>query len=91
MSCPMDRITRIRTTTPSPYPTAIFVDNHDTKTFRFSLPANATFDLFLDDHLHFHALVPPEYCGVFRSHRGTLRNRRHIPSICMTSVWATLC
>jgi len=42
----MDRVTRIKTTTPSPYPlTAIRIDTHDTKTFRFGLSADATLDM----------------------------------------------
>jgi cytochrome-b5 reductase len=51
--CPMDRVTRIKTTILSPYPlTAIYIDTHNTKTFRFGLPADATLDLLLGDHLY---------------------------------------
>ena len=54
----MDAITRIKTTTPSPYPlTAILADTHDTKIFRFSLPADATLDMLPGDHLYVHATI----------------------------------
>jgi ferredoxin-NADP reductase len=54
----MDAFTRIKTTTPSPYPlTAILVDTHDTKTFRFGLPADATLDMLPGDHLYVHATI----------------------------------
>jgi cytochrome-b5 reductase len=54
----MDAITRIKTTTPSPYPlTAILADTHDTKTFRFGLPADATLDMLSGDHLYVHATI----------------------------------
>ena len=54
----MSTVTRIKTTTPSPYPlTAIFADTHDTKTFRFGLPADATLDMLPGDHLYVHATI----------------------------------
>ena len=54
----MDAITRIKTATPSPYPlTAILADTHDTKTFRFSLPADATLDMLPGDHLYVHTTI----------------------------------
>jgi len=49
---------RIKTTQPSPYKlTAIHRDTHDTKTFRFDLPADATLDMLPGDHLYVHATV----------------------------------
>ena len=54
----MDRVTRIKTTTPSLYPlTAILTDTHDTKTFRFALPADATLDMLPGDYLYVHATI----------------------------------
>ena len=54
----MDTATLIKTKTPSPYPlTDIRVDTHDTKTFRFGLPANATLDMLPGDHLYVHSTV----------------------------------
>ena len=54
----MDTVTRIKTTTPSPYPLkAILVDTHDTKTFRFNLPADASLDMLPGDHLYVHATI----------------------------------
>jgi cytochrome-b5 reductase len=51
-------VTRIKTKTPSPYQvTAIHPDTHDTKTFRFGLPAGATLDMLPGDHLYVHATV----------------------------------
>src|SRR5438093_11658742 len=48
----MADITRIKTKTPAPYPiTAISVETHDTKTFRFALPESATLDMLRGDHL----------------------------------------
>ena len=48
----MDRVTRIKTTTPSPYRlTANRTDTHDNKTFRFGLPADATLDMLPGDYL----------------------------------------
>jgi cytochrome-b5 reductase len=55
---PMDRVTRIKTATPSPYPlTAIRIDTYDTKTFRFDLPADGTLDMLPGDHLYVHATI----------------------------------
>jgi cytochrome-b5 reductase len=52
----MDSVARIKTTIPSPYPlTAIYIDRHDTRTFRFGLPADATLDMLPGDHLYVHA------------------------------------
>ena len=52
----MDSVARIKTTIPSPYPlTAIYIDTHDTRTFRFGLPADATLDMLPGDHLYVHA------------------------------------
>ena len=54
----MDKVARIKTTIPSPYPlTATYIDTHDTKTFRFSLPADATLDMLPGDHLYVHATI----------------------------------
>jgi cytochrome-b5 reductase len=54
----MDTLTRIKTTTPSPYPLiTILADTHDTKTFRFSLPAGATLDMLPGDYLYVHAPI----------------------------------
>ncbi len=54
----MGTVTRIRTNAPSPYRiTAIHVETHDTKTFRFALPENATLDMLPGDHLFVHATV----------------------------------
>ena len=54
----MDKLARIKTTTPIPYPlTAIYIDTHDTKTFRFGLPADATLDMLPGDHLYVHATI----------------------------------
>ena len=51
----MGDVTRLKTNTPSPYQiTAINVDTHDTKTFRFALPENATLDMLPGDHLYVH-------------------------------------
>jgi cytochrome-b5 reductase len=50
--------TRIKTATPSSYRlAAIHRDTHDTKTFRFDLPAGATLDMLPGDHLYVHATV----------------------------------
>ena len=52
----MESVTRIKTKTPSPYKlTAIETDTHDTKTFRFELPDNATLDMLPGDFLYVHA------------------------------------
>lgn len=54
----MDAVTRIKTKTPSPYRlTATEADTHDTKTFRFELPANATLDMLPGDFLYVHATI----------------------------------
>jgi cytochrome-b5 reductase len=54
----MDPITRIKTKTPSPYKlAAIETETHDTKTFRFELPANATLDMLPGDFLYVHATL----------------------------------
>ena len=54
----MNTVTRIKTTTPSPYPlTAILADTYDTKTFRFGLPADAALDMLAGDHLYVHATI----------------------------------
>jgi cytochrome-b5 reductase len=54
----MADITRIKTKTPAPYPiAAISVATHDTKTFRFALPENATLDMLPGDHLYVHATI----------------------------------
>src|SRR5580765_7938045 len=48
----MDKLARINTTIPSPYAvTAIYIDTHDTKTFRFGLPADATLDMVAGEHV----------------------------------------
>jgi cytochrome-b5 reductase len=50
--------TRIKTSQPSPYRlAAIHRDTHDTKTFRFDLPAGATLDMLPGDHLYVHATI----------------------------------
>jgi cytochrome-b5 reductase len=50
--------TRIKSKTPSPYKlTAIETVTHDTKTFRFELPADATLDLQPGDFLYVHATL----------------------------------
>ncbi|HEU5408428.1 MAG TPA: NADH-cytochrome b5 reductase [Nitrospira sp.] len=54
----MDISTLIKTKTPSPYKlTHIEVDTHDTKTFRFELPADATLDMLPGDFLYVHATI----------------------------------
>ncbi len=54
----MDAVARIKTKTPSPYKlTAIVTDTHDTNTFRFELPADATLDMLPGDFLYVHATV----------------------------------
>ena len=53
----MDAI-RLKTTLPNTYRiTAIQVETHDTKTFRFALPENTTLDMLPGDHLYVHATV----------------------------------
>lgn len=54
----MDGGTRIKTATRSSYQlTASLADTHDTKTFRFGLPADATLDRLSGDHLYVHATI----------------------------------
>ncbi|MFO0699911.1 MAG: NADH-cytochrome b5 reductase [Nitrospira sp.] len=54
----MDAATRIKTKTPNPYKlTAIQIDTHDTKTFRFELPDGATLDMLPGDFLYVHATI----------------------------------
>lgn len=95
---------RIKTTTPSPYPlTAIRADIHDTKTFRFGLPVDATLDMLPGDHLYVHVTINdksvkrpytpsslPGITGFF-----DLTVKRYKPGVisktCTTSVWATPC
>lgn len=58
MGSAMDTVTRIKSKTPSPYKlTAIEADTHDTKTFRFELPADATLDMLPGDFLYVHAVI----------------------------------
>ena len=53
-----DAVTRIKSKTPVPYElTAIHHDTHDTKTFSFALPGNATLDMLPGDHLYVHATI----------------------------------
>lgn len=53
-----DSVTRIKTKQPVPYRlTAIHRDTHDTKTFRFALPEQATLDQLPGDHLYVHATI----------------------------------
>lgn len=54
----MNTITRIKSKTPSPYKLLhIETDTHDTKTFRFELPADATLDMLPGDFLYVHATL----------------------------------
>lgn len=54
----MDSVTRIKTKTPVPYKlTHVETDTHDTKTFRFELPADATLDMLPGDFLYVHAEI----------------------------------
>jgi cytochrome-b5 reductase len=51
-------ITRIKTKAPAPYElTAMNQDTHDTKTFCFALPEDATLDMLPGDHLYVHATI----------------------------------
>ncbi|ULA63539.1 MAG: Putative Cytochrome-b5 reductase [Nitrospira sp.] len=51
-------VTRLRSKQPVPYElVAIHRDTHDTKTFRFALPSDATLDLLPGDHLYVHATI----------------------------------
>lgn len=54
----MTSITPIKTKTPTPYKLIhIERDTHDTNTFRFELPADATLDMLPGDFLYVHAAV----------------------------------
>jgi cytochrome-b5 reductase len=54
----MHAVTRTKTKTPSPYKLIhIETDTHDTKTFRFELPANSTLDMLPGDFLYVHATI----------------------------------
>jgi len=54
----MPPATRIRTKIPSPYKlTAIETVTHDTKTFRFELPADTTLDMQPGDFLYVHTTL----------------------------------
>ena len=51
-------VTRIKSKTPVPYElTAINHDTHDTKTFCFALPDDATLDMLPGDYLYVHATI----------------------------------
>ena len=51
-------VTRVKTKEPTSYQlTTIHHDTHDTKTFRFSLPASATLDMLPGDYLYLHATI----------------------------------
>lgn len=53
-----DPVRRIKTKAPTPYElTAIHLDTHDTKTFCFALPEDATLDMLPGDHLYVHATI----------------------------------
>jgi cytochrome-b5 reductase len=53
-----NEVTRIKSKTPVPYElTAIHQDTHDTKTFCFALPEDATLDMLPGDHLYVHATI----------------------------------
>jgi cytochrome-b5 reductase len=54
----MDTAVRIKTKIPTPYTlTAIETDTHDTKTFRFRLPADTTLDMLPGDFLYVHTTI----------------------------------
>ena len=54
----MNQVTRIKTKMPAPYElTAMHQDTHDTKTFCFALPDDATLDMLPGDHLYVHATI----------------------------------
>lgn len=54
----LEPATRVKTKTPVPYElTAIHQDTHDTKTFCFALPDNATLDMLPGDHVYVHATI----------------------------------
>jgi cytochrome-b5 reductase len=51
-------VTRIKSKAPVPYElTAVHLDPHDTKTFCFALPDEATLDMLPGDHLYVHATI----------------------------------
>ena len=53
-----ETIVRIKTKMPAPYElTAVHQDTHDTKTFCFALPEEATLDMLPGDHLYVHATI----------------------------------
>ena len=53
-----EAVTRIKTKDPTSYQlTAITQDTHDTKTFCFALPDDATLDMLPGDHLYVHATI----------------------------------
>jgi len=54
----LEPVTRIKSKTPVAYElTAIHRDTHDTKTFCFALPGDATLDMLPGDYLYVHATV----------------------------------
>ena len=54
----MESVTRIKTKEPTSYQLlAIDRDTHDTKTFRFGLPAQATLDMLPGDYLYVHGAI----------------------------------
>src|SRR5215467_7955513 len=54
----MGPVTGIKTKTQQTYKlTSIHVDTHETKTFRFCLPPDATLDMLPGDHLYVHATI----------------------------------
>ena len=54
----MESVMRIKTKEPTSYQlTAITQDTHDTKTFCFALPDEATLDMLPGDHLYVHATI----------------------------------
>lgn len=54
----MESVTRIKAKEPTSYQLmATTQDTHDTKTFRFSLPAQATLDMLPGDYLYVHATI----------------------------------
>ncbi len=58
MRLTMNSMIHIKTKTPSPYKLVhIETDTHDTKTFRFDLPDNATLDMLPGDFLYVHATI----------------------------------
>ncbi len=52
----------MKTTMPSLYPVMdILTDTHDTKTFRFGLPADVTLGMFPGDYLSVHVMIDSKY------------------------------